>query len=207
MKLTIISDTHGLHRKLPHLSGEILIHCGDMFNLARSSENDIAEIDEWFGEQDFDLIVCIGGNQDRILQKRLEFTLNPFKNAIYLQDQTHSYCGVQFYGAPWTPDLPSHAFYQEAQMLKVKWSMIPSATDILITHTPPAGMLDISSRGKKLGCTYLANELDRISPKVHCFGHVHASGGSKERKQIRYVNAASVNSQFELVRAPYVMYL
>ena len=37
--------------------------------------------------------------------------------------------------------------------LREKWSRIPANTDVLITHTPPAGILDRSRRGQGLGCT------------------------------------------------------
>ena len=45
--------------------------------------------------------------------------------------------------------------------------------------------------------------MQTVKPQLHCFGHVHASGGVHEANGTRFVNASSVNSQFELVRAPY----
>ena len=48
MKFTIISDTHGEHEKLGVMSGEVLIHCGDMFNMFGGNEDDFERIDDWF---------------------------------------------------------------------------------------------------------------------------------------------------------------
>ena len=203
MNIAIISDTHGEHEKLGTLSGEVLIHCGDMFNLFSPGDDDVERMDEWFGKQDFELILCTGGNHDCALEDRLTITSNPFKNAIYLQDQSYVHRGVIFYGSPWIPELYGHAFYQDDDQLEKIWSEIPADTDVLITHTPPAGILDVSSRGLELGCVHLARELKRISPTLHCFGHVHASAGVHVSDGINFINASSVNSQFELIRPPY----
>jgi Icc-related predicted phosphoesterase len=160
-------------------------------------------MDEWFGKQDFDLILCTGGNHDYALEDRLNVTPSPFRNAVYLQDQSYVHRGVAFYGSPWTPELRGHAFFQDTDQLEKIWSAIPVETDVLITHTPLAGILDVSSRGLDLGCVHLASELQRVSPRLHCFGHVHASSGVHKSNGVSFINASSVNSQFELVRRPY----
>ncbi len=200
MRLTIISDTHGEHEKLGELSGDVLIHCGDLFSLF-SEDNRLDEVDEWFGRQRFDLILCIGGNHDFALQERIK--PEPFENAVYLEDRSIVHDGVTFYGSPWVPDLAQHAFYQPSDQLAAKWSAIPEQTDVLITHTPPAGILDVSSHGLVLGCPYLAARSTELSHRTHCFGHVHASSGVLERDGVTYVNAALANHQYEMVRAPF----
>ena len=207
MKITIISDTHHEHKKFGHLSGDVLIHCGDMFNLFSPNKNDVALLDEWFGSLDFSLILCTGGNHDLALEKRVARTSRPFKNAVYLQDQVFEHDGAIFYGAPWTPLLRRHAFYKDETGLRRAWSEIPQNVDVLITHTPPAGILDVSSRGLALGCAHLANAVAKTRPRIHCFGHVHASAGLHEDDDTTYVNASSVNSQFELARQPWVFEL
>jgi Icc-related predicted phosphoesterase len=203
MHITIISDTHNEHEKFDALSGEVLIHCGDMFNLFDRNEDDFERMDEWFGRQDFDMILCTGGNHDFALENRVESCAQPFENAVYLQDKTFVHEGVTFYGAPWTPLLKGHAFFRQESELSDKWQQIPDDTDVLITHTPPAGVLDISSRGLELGCRHLADTVGRVSPQLHCFGHVHASSGVREVGNTTFINASSVNSQFELARPPY----
>jgi len=207
MKLVVISDTHNQHERLGKLHGDVLIHCGDMFNLFEPSDEDIAKIDAWFGKQDFDVILVTGGNHDASLEQTLRWTDQPFKNAYFLQDKVYSHKGVTFYGSPWTPELRGHAFYADVEGLRVAWSKIPTDTDVLVTHTPPAGILDMSSRGLELGCIDLERELKRVVPRIHCFGHVHASGGTLDSDGTRYVNASMVNSDFDLVRRPYEFWL
>ena len=204
MKITIISDTHNLHHQFTALEGDVLIHCGDMFNLYDDDPSALKNIDDWFGKQNFDLILCTGGNHDHLLENHVKTRGNPFKNAVYLQDERYEYNGVVFYGSPWVPDLSRHAFYQNEAGLIAKWSRIPTDTDVLITHTPPFKILDQSSRGMVLGCEFLSRELARVAPKLHCFGHVHASPGMVKQGQTTYINASSVNSRVELAREPFV---
>lgn len=203
MKLTIISDTHGEQDKLVRLSGDVLIHCGDMFNMFNQSDEDFYRMDSWFGKQDFDLVLCTGGNHDFELQKRSSYVDSPFKNAVYLEGSGHEHKGVNFFGAPWVPDLFGQAFFTKDHKLSEKWSDIPDNVDVLITHTPPAGILDVSSRGLTLGCQHLLTAIERTQPTIHCFGHVHASSGVHKNGNTTFVNAALVNSQYELSRKPY----
>ena len=49
---------------------------------------------------------------------------------------------------------------------------IPRDTDVLITHTPPQYHLDLN-----LGCAGLLNEIWRVRPRLHVFGHVHSGHG------------------------------
>ena len=203
MNISIISDTHGQHEKLGILSGDVLIHCGDMFNLFSRDDDEMEKIDEWFGRQNFELILCTGGNHDIGLERRAGSSTRPFRNAVYLQDRAYVHGNVKFYGAPWTPKLAGHAFFKNGPGLREAWSRIQQDTDVLITHTPPANMLDRSSRGLKLGCTFLSEVLPGISPRIHCFGHVHASAGSREIDGTLYVNASSVRGNYELANVPW----
>jgi Icc-related predicted phosphoesterase len=94
------------------------------------------------------------------------------------------------------------AFYQTRDGLKNKWELIPDDTDVLITHTPPIGILDKSSRGRTLGCPILKERVLSIAPAVHCFGHVHASDGKESLENTRFVNASSFIKQDRPLRSP-----
>lgn len=203
MRITIISDTHRQHAALGRLSGDVLIHCGDMFSLFESDEGDLHSIDQWFGMQDFQAILCIGGNHDLVLEAKVQQDPAPFKHAIYLQDSDFVLNGVRFWGAPWTPELRGHAFFQDDAELHDSWAKIPRDTQVLVTHTPPADILDRSSRGLDLGCRYLHAAVSRLSPTLHCFGHVHASAGRERIGDTTFINASSVNSQFRIARTPF----
>jgi Icc-related predicted phosphoesterase len=199
--ITVISDTHWRHEELRLPPGDLLIHCGDMFSLGDASRS-IRQMDEWFGRQKFKLILCTGGNHDRELQSALSQSPQPFKNAHFLSDELVEFQGLRIYGAPWVPDLPTHAFFKSARALGKHWAKIPPTPDILVTHTPPKGILDASSRGRSYGCEGLARELARVAPSVHCFGHVHASAGSAKVGETLFINASSIESGTGRVKPP-----
>ncbi len=193
-RVTVISDTHCRHAEVDLPAGDLLIHCGDMFDLFDKTSQNLAPIDRWFGQQRFARILCTGGNHDRALETALERQPQPFRNAHVLCDEGVEFRGLKIYGAPWVPDLPTHAFFKDHTALARAWANIPPDTDILVTHTPPQGILDRSRRGQSLGCPALANAVQRIAPRAHCFGHVHASAGILENGGTLFINASSIES-------------
>ncbi|CAK7240764.1 MAG: hypothetical protein STHCBS139747_002211 [Sporothrix thermara] len=56
---------------------------------------------------------------------------------------------------------------------------IEEGTDIVLTHSPPAGMLDRSPEHGMLGIPGLFQAVARARPRLHCFGHVHNGWGAK----------------------------
>ena len=57
------------------------------------------------------------------------------------------------------------------------WDIIPNDTDIVVTHGPPQGILDLTENRdgtlEQVGCKSLANRMEKLQPKLHCFGHIH----------------------------------
>lgn len=203
VRVAVISDTHLLHRDMDMGQGDLLIHCGDMLDLfSGEQEQDLSDIDDWFGTLDFRQIICIGGNHDLALQATLQTKVQPFRNAHYLHDDGIEFDGLRIYGSPSVPDLPGHAFYADPGELAAAWQGIPDGLDILVTHAPPAGILDQSRSGRSLGCPMLARRVAEAAPRLHCFGHVHASAGQQRVGVTHYVNASSQISGTRTARAP-----
>jgi hypothetical protein len=171
MKITFISDTHTRHRDveadLP--GGDLLIHAGDFMNSGYHKE-EAEEFFTWFdGIKGYDTKVFIAGNHDRIMQMQPEWatgTLTGYKTIEYLQDEEcvlyfdgpngdHPEDNVRIYGSPWQPEFFNWAFNlpRNGWELEQRWKDIPDNTDILITHGPPYGYLDVPG-GKKfqVGC-------------------------------------------------------
>lgn len=198
--LCIIADTHQKHREITIPQCDILIHCGDFCSFQRDDLNTLEDVDVWFAESPASKVVCIGGNHDFMLESR-EFQ---FAHAEFLEDGLIELGGLTIYGSPWCPDLSGFAYYQNEVDLAERWRRIPEGIDVLITHTPPQGILDVPSSGSvQLGCPHLREELNRIRPKLHVFGHVHASHGSLKDANTQYFNAAIVGGKnFEVRHAP-----
>ncbi|KAF4552024.1 Calcineurin-like phosphoesterase-like protein 1 [Elsinoe fawcettii] len=49
--------------------------------------------------------------------------------------------------------------------------------DIMMTHGPPYGRLDLTLRGPKVGCPHLLAAVSQVRPRLHCFGHIHEGWG------------------------------
>ena len=204
MRIVVIADTHGGHARLGTLEGYVLIHCGDLEYLFGAERGALDALDDWFGRQRFRLILCTGGNHSLEFERRVKADKRPLKKAVYLQDAGVEFGGLTFWRAPWVPDLKGHAFFADETALAEAWAGIPSDVDVLVTHTPPAGILDVSSRAGAPGCPRLAARLEGLDPVLHCFGHVHASVGNVTIGDTKYVNASLVNRQFEIVHRPSV---
>ncbi len=190
--LCLISDTHRLHRQLTLPPAGILIHCGDFCSFRQQDLATLEDVDDWFAGMQGTRVVGVGGNHDF----ELESGGFRFTNATLLQDQLVEIDGLSFYGSPWCPELHGFAYYAEPEMLIEKWRRIPAGIDVLITHTPPHGILDVPTSGDvHLGCPYLKEELKRIQPRLHCFGHVHANYGQVTEGSTRFINAAVVGGR------------
>ena len=60
--------------------------------------------------------------------------------------------------------------------------------DVLLTHHPPKGVLDITPAGVRAGLDSIKRLSEIISPKLHAFGHIHESPGYETLGGTVYVN-------------------
>ena len=84
-----------------------------------------------------------------------------------------------------------------------KFSLIPDDIDILITHTPPEGILDNGPRGR-LGCSGLRKKVEKMDKlKLHLFGHIHEGFGMQESSGgMKFINASFVNEHYNPINTP-----
>jgi len=60
--------------------------------------------------------------------------------------------------------------------------------DIMITHGPPSGILDLNwdfrteRPRENCGCEFLRKAVQRCRPRVHCFGHIHEGWGCVRKR-------------------------
>lgn len=128
---------------------------------------------------------------------------------IYLEDSYTIIDGVKIYGSPWQPEFYNWAFNlpRNGAILECKWSMIPEDTDILITHCPPFGILDVvKKRTDHLGCELLRNRIDIIKPKLNIFGHIHSGRGFGNVENTYFINAANLDEEYKYSHNPYTFH-
>lgn len=209
MKLVLISDTHGRHDQVKIPDGDVLIFAGDLGGYGSKAE--VHKFAVWMGKQKHAHKIAIAGNHDWALFKPSEKwrARGMFEDAhvTYLEDSGITIDGVTFWGAPWTPNFYNWAFMypRGSVMAKAVWNKVPDATDVLITHGPPRGILDpaYSDPSGHAGCDDLRDAVkDRIKPKIHVFGHLHRGFGSIEEMGTFFVNAAQVDDAYDLVNHP-----
>lgn len=199
MRLVCISDTHSMHRQITVPDGDILIHAGDCLGVGTLEE--LEDLDNWLSEQPHRHKVLIAGNHDWCLQDDPTEAEALIKNAIYLRDSGTEIEGLKFWGSPWTPVFFDWAFnLTRGTVIADQWKQIPADTDVLITHGPPAGILDqvpTATHDQSVGCDDLAQELDRLRLKMHVFGHIHESHGQQRQNGCQFVNASICNGDFK----------
>jgi predicted phosphohydrolase len=97
-------------------------------------------------------------------------------------------------GFPWRPNLLNGAFnLPRGAALREKWALIPTDTDVLITHGPPLGIGDLTHGKVNAGCRDLLERVREVKPRLHLFGHIHEGRGvfeSPEAPGTLFVNAS-----------------
>ncbi|KAF6749958.1 Metallo-dependent phosphatase-like protein, partial [Ephemerocybe angulata] len=194
-----LKTLEGQYRPMPLLThsqpappaGDILIHAGDLTSTGTFPELD--NVLSWLESQTHQHKVFIAGNHDVGLSAArqaksnsshmsLQYIASTYPSLTYLKDSSAelrvSGRVFQIYGSPYTPTQGAWAFQhpRRSDALRERWARIPPLTDILITHGPPFGHLDLV-RGTNAGCAELLASVWRTRPKVHVFGHIHAARG------------------------------
>lgn len=71
--------------------------------------------------------------------------------------------------------------------------------DILITHSPPKGLGDLTSTGVSVGSSAIAAAIARLQPRLAVCGHIHDSWGARGRMGVTEVaNLGPTLNWFEL---------
>jgi hypothetical protein len=104
-------------------------------------------------------------------------------NIIYLTEGTHTFTlnnGTTFsiFASPYQPECGDWAFGYPRTQDHFGEAKIPANVDIVMTHGPPAGCLDlIPGKQENAGCDSLLRAMQIARPKLHCFGHMHEGYG------------------------------
>ncbi|KAJ8082629.1 hypothetical protein PM082_008484 [Marasmius tenuissimus] len=210
-RFVCISDTHSNIYTVP--KGDVLLHSGDLSSWGEKDQlketiNWIASL------EGFQVKVLIAGNHDLCLdewwcsarfrgsqtspeekehEEAVELVTGEEavkKGICYLVHERLDFMTKEgkkwvIYGSPAAPVYALGAFqYKNSEEAEEIYQCIPDDTDILLTHTPPHGILDKTRKGKLAGCQVLKNVLDsgRLeSLRLHVFGHIHEGYGAEVR--------------------------
>lgn len=198
VRLAVMSDTHCRHREITNVpQADILIHCGDFTNMGR--EDEVLDFADWLASLPHRHKIVVPGNHDACLdaQRPLLYSQRAFDRlssvSRVLINESVEVEGIKFYGSPNVWGAKVFSITNDAEAYEV-FGSIPDDTDILLTHSPPLGVMDLSFTGERIGCdALLVNVVDRVQPAVHFFGHAHGDWGVRRMYGVYFVNASSVN--------------
>jgi Icc-related predicted phosphoesterase len=200
MRIVCLADTHELHRQLIVPPGDLLLYAGD-FTFFSRRRSMIDDFNDWLGELPHRHKVVIYGNHEFAFESDPSLRAR-LSNAIVLVNESANIDGVNIWGSPVTP-VDGGAFGLNHSEDRARlYLQIPPETQILLTHTPPFGVLDGEPHA---GCPELRAAVIRIRPRLHVFGHVHAGYGTMPTKHTMFTNAALFGEQGDLDKQPIVL--
>lgn len=113
---------------------------------------------------------------------------------------------LRIWGSPVQPEFMNFAFnrartVEDSKRMQMKfigdhWDLIPTGIDVLVTHGPPHCILDVNTRGERVGCKLLLDKVLNIKPKIHSFGHIHGQYGEQTFHDIKFINASTCDEQY-----------
>ncbi len=231
----MIIDTCGcLHGSYPELEGgDLLIVTGDLTYIDHLSSGWL-HFEQWLLNQKYTEKIIVSGNHDNFLQSMDEHRMWKYWDKLpgvsYLCDsETVFYEPLtpnmpdgkvvlrpKIWGSPWTKTFEGmnpkcKAFTVDTEEeLEEKWKLIPDDVEILITHSPPYGILDEIQEDTKWGARKFhvgsKSLIDRIphlkNLKLHVFSHVHEGYGHEIIRGIHFVNCSHLNADYKPVNKP-----
>jgi len=193
MRIVCLSDTHGYHKLLKVPDGDMLICAGD-FSMSAKLQH-VVQFADWFKSRPHKYKIIVAGNHDMYCEDDHFWTRQEFFPAIYLNHEAAEVGGLKIFGSPYScalyqPSPWAFDYDRKSYRSEQLWSRIPEGLDILITHGPPKGILDlVDTHGTRedpnVGDVNLLYHVKRTLPKVHIFGHIHEGYGAYENAAFR----------------------
>jgi len=224
VRVVLISDTHNSHRKLNMPPGDILIHAGDFTN--RGALTEIQEFDAWLGELPYQHKIVVPGNQDTAMDPAMwdlnkdpatdlatndeknpaHFNQNGLiKNAKVLINESVVMKGITIFGSPYTLDPFGLDWWSykanNESVLEAMMTMPTHGVDIVVTHSPPHGVGDLTVNETSAGSKAILRKVLATNPTLHVFGQIHEAAGayvsdkgsSQGKITTTFVNASSMS--------------
>lgn len=220
IRFVCVSDTHDqterINFEVPE--GDVLIHAGDFTQVGMAHE--VNHFADWLDTLPHKTKVVIPGNHELSFDVRPGNTRGGYtdsktrdqciarlkQSCTFLEDEMIDVHGYKVYGSPWQPEFGGWAYNLKrgAQCVEC-WERIPTETELLVTHGPPAGHGDLCRGGVRAGCVDLLQTIQtRVKPLYHIFGHIHEDGGITTDGQTNYINASTCDIRYNPSQWPVV---
>jgi Icc-related predicted phosphoesterase len=209
MKLKIFSDSHNLHNLLDLSSvgpDDIIIHGGDAVNSGKQHQ-EILEFAHYWNKIPNEKYM-VPGNHDRQFEKSNKYW-KEYRNMVdgLKVDQSVTIGNTKLWFSPWCVKFRDWAWNKTEDQLEKIYSRIPKDTNILVTHSPPYGILDKNMQGMPCGSMSLVKAINDLpNLKLVICGHIHEGRGHMERNGILYINASNCGIPYsDLTKEPFTV--
>jgi len=208
-KIATTSDVHSRPFQVPEC--DLLIIAGDLMTVG--SMNELIEFNAFLGRNRhlYDQCIVTPGNHDKILERELPLAKTILTNAQILVDEPYTYAGLKIWASPWTPTFFNWYYMKDrGGDIRQVWDLIPDGLDILVTHGPPYGIMDVTDGRygppQSVGCEQLRKKLDTMEqpPRYHIFGHIHSGYGQVTIGDTTFINASLCDEDYKAVNPPHV---
>lgn len=199
MKLLLFSDLHAdvaAAKCLVEMAqfADVVVGAGDFGNMRREVDRTISVLRAIEKPA-----VLVAGNNESTEELRDACRDWPIARVLHGNGVTIQ--GVDFFGIgggiPVTPFGSWSYDFTEAQAIELL-ANAPSGC-VLVSHSPPQGCVDVSSRGLRLGSTAVRETILRVKPRLVVCGHIHESAGKQAPLDATMViNAGPDGVQWEL---------
>lgn len=210
MRIWHISDTHTNHRMLKVPTGiDMVIFSGDCSNPRDpyKNESEVRDFIDWYSKLNIKYKLFVAGNHDTSIERRLvlrgDFTN---RGITYLENESVMIDGLKITGSPYSPTFgQGWAFNKSRQKLHTIWtSLFDEDVDIIITHGPPRGILDLAYTPmhnlEQCGDTALLKRVMKVHPSLVCFGHIHDNDDIINQGTLKLSNLDTIFSNGSVVK-------
>lgn len=212
MRCWLISDTHNHHGQLRVPDGiDVVIHCGDESESGNEwlNEPEARAFFEWYSALAVAVKIFVPGNHSTAIEQGL-IRPDQYPAVRFLVHDQTEINGLKVFGTPYTPMFFNWAYMRQREELAVVWQSIPDDVDILITHGPPKGVMDVTRDLDTRDPIHVGSQsltrhvIKRIRPLLHTFGHIHDEPGIRnfgvvQDSDITFVNCSCCNLGSKLV--------
>ena len=208
MRIWHFGDSHSFHSllKIPD-NIDIVIHSGDFSNYydVYKNEPETRDFLNWYACLPIKHKVLIAGNHDAVAFHRgKEFKKLCKEYSIdYLENESIEIEGVKIWGSPHTPQFGNWYFMKNRNKLDKVWQSIPGDVNIIVVHTPPKGIMDLSyNRDHSIemcGCSALRKQVLKIKPLLFLSGHIHNNKDIMNAGTLKLANCDTIFSNGSVV--------
>lgn len=213
MKILALSDTHTYFPRFSKIPKgiDLIVMAGDITSAGQIEQYTyfIKKWKEIMLKKNIPQMLFVYGNHDRNPQiAQMLFDDEPMFHAT--SSGVFEYGGIRFLCSSATKTFGGWAFERSPSGMSEHFFDLfhrNEDIDIVVTHTPPYGIMDYARMGTKehCGCPYLLEEIINHKPKIHIFGHIHSEYGNFKVYDTHFYNVSQCNDSYVMVNPPVVI--